>query len=53
MAIPVPFSDIYIYFGQALEIRGDMKDEEILSTISEALIAATALVEAFASETLP
>ncbi len=49
MAIPVPFSDVYIYFGPSLAISNKMQIDEILSLVSESLRTADQKVKALAA----
>ncbi len=49
MAIPVPFSDVHIYFGPPLAISKKMQIDEILSLVSESLQKANQKVSALAA----
>jgi lysophospholipid acyltransferase (LPLAT)-like uncharacterized protein len=49
MAIPVPFSDVYVYFGEPSLITKEMNRDEILNKISHSLEIATSRVNSIAA----
>lgn len=50
MAMPVPYSDVFVYFGESIAANSDLKTDEILSRISESLMMATKEVETLAAQ---
>ncbi|TFH32849.1 MAG: hypothetical protein E4G99_12260 [Anaerolineales bacterium] len=49
MAIPVPYSDVHLYFGQPMATTATMQIDDILSRISESIKLATKKVETLAA----
>ena len=49
LAIPVPYSDIHIYFGQPFATTSNMQIDDILSQISDSIKLATKKVETLAA----
>lgn len=49
MAFPVPFSDVYVYFGEPFAVTKEMDRDEVLDNISQSLKLANAHVKSMAA----
>ena len=50
MAMPTPYSDVYVYFGEPIVTTGNLKIDDILSQISDKLKMATKEVKTLAAQ---
>ena len=50
LAMPIPYSDVYVYFGESIATTSNLKIDEILSQISESLKMATKEVKTLAAQ---